>query len=501
MGNKMQNVIYFELADDVLTEGKPFAGFAAGKFIDMWGRKVVTRDKDIPKYIENTSNHIESYKVKGHAGLPIDTKGHDHNEAAGWITGVEAGDVLDSKGKVVKAIMFAVEWTKLGVELIKDKIMANFSATFDDKDYVIKGGSLTNWPATKDSFGVPLLDAIELCTGGRAMAFANMQDDSLDAQSQKVRDAWYNEWGYDELGPYVREVFSEFAIVRNEEGYFKVEYSEEKEEIVFAEEDDWVAVKQTWVNAALSGKMADSLKEETAESNEIKVGANAIVPTTEETSDLEGGTSMDELLLANLKEEERQALLTEARAELAEEFKVSETDEQAILDRLKAEVKLEAFSDVVDVGEYREQMLGQMEEALRAEYGRMQSQAGNMLKGMLAEIKRDQDIIEFSQKVTGGTDDNPHGIPANEGQIEKFLKSLDDGQRAGAMEIIGKVWEKGLVDFVELGHNKKKIGTTPLPEYYATKLTNGELVVADLNDPLLGLGDVAQYNLSEWKEA
>jgi len=259
----LYNTIYFELADDVLTTGKPFAGFAVGKFVDMWGRKVETKDKDIPKYIENTIERIESLKTKGHAGLPIDTRLHDHAEAAGWITSAEIGEVLDSKGSVVKAIMFAVEWTKIGVELIKDKIMANFSATFDTKNFVISGGSLTNWPATKDSYGVPLLDAIELCTGGRGVGFANMQDESLDQQAQKVRDAWYVEYGFDDFSPYVREVFDSYVIIRNEESYFKVEYSEKKKEIVFVEEDDWKPVKQTWVDAAISNKNGELPEQET----------------------------------------------------------------------------------------------------------------------------------------------------------------------------------------------------------------------------------------------
>ncbi|MEA1998251.1 MAG: hypothetical protein U9N61_02845 [Euryarchaeota archaeon] len=398
------NTIYF----DLLSPGKPFAGFVAGEFVDMWGRAVSVTEEEVPEYLENTAKRIAQVQDKDMDGLPIDAEQHDKGKAAGWITGVAQTSVNDSDGKSISALEFTVSWTKLGLELISEKIMTNFSPTFSTEQKVVVGGSLTNWPASMDEKGIPLFSGIELSQGVKT--FDKVPDEipgGLDA-------------------------------------------------------------------------------EEKAKPNASK-------------EDIGGSKNMsDELLLANLEEEGRQALLQQARKEI--ETEMPEMDEEKIIERLKNEVKLEAFKDVVDIEDARNQMMVEMEKALKSEYERMQSQAGQMLKGMLSEIKRDQDIVEFSTMVTGGTDKVPYGFTVEKNKIEKFLQSLDDKQRTDAMGILGQVWEKGRVGFEELGHGKKVKGNKELPAYFADKLTSKELVVADLRDPVLGLGDIGQYDLSQWED-
>lgn len=394
-----EKTIYF----DLLAPGKPFAGFVAGDFMDKWGREVSVKEKEMPVYLENTVKRIAKVKEKGMEGLPIDAEQHDKGKAAGWITGVSQGAVTDSNGEEISAIQLAVNWTKLGLELIREKIMANFSPTFDQAQKVIVGGSLTNWPATKDEDGVPLFSGIELSEGVKTFEKPEETPDEIDAESKANAEAL----------------------------------------------DD-------------------------------------------------GGNDMTELLLANLDEEGRQALLEEAREEIKSE--IPEVDEDEIIERLKGEVEVEAFKDVVDIGEAREQMLGQMQKALQSEYQRMQEQSGVMLQSMLAEIKRDQDIAEFSTKVTNGTDDIPYGFTVERDEVEKHLQLLDDQQRKSAMHILGQIWEKGRVAFEELGHGKKVHGNKELPEYIASKLESGDLELADLRDPILGLGDIEEYNLTQWED-
>lgn len=397
--NEMTHAIYFEL----LAPGKPFAGFVSGEFVDMWGREIEVKESEIPTYLENTVERIDDVKEKGMEGLPIDAEQHDKGKAAGWITGASMSDVNDSEGNKIPALQFAVNWTKLGLELIREKIMANFSPTFDIEKKVVVGGSLTNWPASMDEKGIPLFSGIELSQGVMTFEKPEETPDEIDADS--------------------------------------------------------------------------------------KANAEALN---------DGGNDMDELLLANMDEEGRQALLEQAREEIKSE--IPEVDEDAIIERLKGEVEMEAFKDVVDIGEAREQMLGQMQKALQSEYKRMQEQSGVMLQSMLAEIKRDQDIAEFSTKVTNGTDDTPFGFTIERDKVETFLQSLDDQQRKSAMGILGQIWEKGRVAYEELGHGKKVQGNVELPTYIASKLTSGDLEIADLGDPILGLGDIGQYDLSAWED-
>lgn len=152
----------FYFVDLGLTPGKRFAGFALGKFIDMHGRAVEFAQDSITDFKTNTLKAIAAAKAKNMPGLPIDAKNHDKGEAAGWIVDAELGEVTDSTGKVVSAIFLAAEWTSLGVRLLSEKILTNFSPTVDLTNKTIRGGSLTNWPASVDANGVPLFNAVEL---------------------------------------------------------------------------------------------------------------------------------------------------------------------------------------------------------------------------------------------------------------------------------------------------------------------------------------------------
>lgn len=154
------NFLFIELAQ--LTNGKPFAGFTVGEFTDMFGRMVKISGDKFKTFLTNTSKAIDLMKKRGMPGLPIDEKLHDKGHAAGWITNAEAGEIVDHKGAKRPALFFAVDWTTLGVNLISEKIQTNFSPTVDLQNSVIRGGSLTNWPATLDENGIPLFNALEL---------------------------------------------------------------------------------------------------------------------------------------------------------------------------------------------------------------------------------------------------------------------------------------------------------------------------------------------------
>jgi hypothetical protein len=173
-----QGFLYIDLQG--LMPGKPFAGFAAGTFEDMLGREIILKADDIKDFVKNTLALIAEYKARKMPGLPIDARKHDKGDAAGWITGAEPGEVKNSKGETIPIIRLLAEWTRIGVELIQDKIAVNFSPTVDLNNKVIRGGSLTNWPATVDQNDVPLFSAVELSKGIYSFRSADMSESNND---------------------------------------------------------------------------------------------------------------------------------------------------------------------------------------------------------------------------------------------------------------------------------------------------------------------------------
>lgn len=149
---------FTELAD--LASSKAIDGLAANDedpYISMSGQEVYIKSDDLAAYIENTQAIIESTKTESGeiVGLPIDTDGHNHKGGAGWIIGLE----LDAARNVIR---FLVNWTEKGIELIKGNLSRFFSPSVDTETKVILGGSLTNWPASRNAKGQILLRPVEL---------------------------------------------------------------------------------------------------------------------------------------------------------------------------------------------------------------------------------------------------------------------------------------------------------------------------------------------------
>lgn len=152
--NMQGNFIFTELS---ISDLKSIDGLVAGTFTSMSGQEVTFEPADLQAYVDNTKAIIESTKTeKGEVvGLPIDRNNHDHNGGAGWIIDLE----LDKARNVIR---FMVKWTQEGIDLIKGNIRRFFSPSADPDEKVILGGSLTNWPATRDGQGKFLLRPVEL---------------------------------------------------------------------------------------------------------------------------------------------------------------------------------------------------------------------------------------------------------------------------------------------------------------------------------------------------
>lgn len=137
---------------------KPIDGLSAGKFTSMWGDETEFKAEELEEYAKNTNRVIKSTETEGGelVGLPIDLDMHDHRGGAGWIKDV----VVDLERKILR---FMVEWTTEGADVIRKNIRRFFSPSVDIENKIVIGGSLTNWPATRDEkSGRILLRPIEL---------------------------------------------------------------------------------------------------------------------------------------------------------------------------------------------------------------------------------------------------------------------------------------------------------------------------------------------------
>ncbi|MGH9158208.1 MAG: phage protease [Acidimicrobiales bacterium] len=444
----MQNpFLVTELQTDALTEGKAFDGFVAGDFVDMHGARILIEDKELSEYAEHTQAAIDSTATESGeiVGLAIDVLDHEKQDAAGWIVKAELDEGV---------IRLTPKWTKLGKELIENGIRRFFSATFNTANKVIMGGTLTNWPATRDDMGRILLRPIELSS--RMFRVERERElsteESLDGQAERVRAAWREQHPYYDNLPsnWVMEVFEDRVIVQEGAAYFDVSYNESDEgNIQFAEQGSWVKVRQEWIEAArdVRAKMTSWWRDKL---------------TKHKPS---GGDDMDP------KEIKLDTLTPEQKSELAL--------------GLFAELAGESY-DGADLGKRFNQLV--------------ERRATELVEVQTKKANRDQDIAEFSGSATGGDDKNPRGIPATREEVERFLGMLSDEALVEAKRLFGKIREQGLVEFAEGGHGRKITGVKELPKEYADKLDSGQITLEDLREPVLGLGDLAAYDLAKWKK-
>ncbi len=235
----MTQFLFTELTATALTPGKAFDALAPGKFTDMRSQPVEISAEDLPTFLANTQRAIAATKSESGevVGLPIDARNHEKGDAGGWIIGVELA------GKVLR---FIPRWTDIGVELISKGVQRFFSATLDLKNKVILGGTLTNWPATRDPQGNVLLRPIEL-----SQTLYALQDESLDERAMKIRQAFMSAhiMPMDDM-PIVVEVFDDYVICRAGEKIYRAPFTESEGGYQFAARDQWQEVKPAYVDAA-----------------------------------------------------------------------------------------------------------------------------------------------------------------------------------------------------------------------------------------------------------
>lgn len=155
--DKLTNLFSFTDLMSEIQHLSEIDGMAPGSFTAMNGVKVKFSKRELSDYVANTKRVLESTKdSQGNVvGLPIDFANHDHQGGAGWIVDV----VLDEARSIIK---FMVNWTQAGIEAIKGNLSRFFSPSINAENKTILGGSLTNYPASRNDKGEIQLRPIEL---------------------------------------------------------------------------------------------------------------------------------------------------------------------------------------------------------------------------------------------------------------------------------------------------------------------------------------------------
>jgi hypothetical protein len=419
----MQDFLFVDLAG--LAPGKPFAGFAAGAFTDMHGRAVEFTLDTLREVAANTQKAISVARRKKMPGLPIDARSHNKGDAAGWITSAAEGEVEDSDGRPVPVIMLGAEWTKLGQELLSERILANFSPTVDLRNKTIRGGSLTNWPASVDANGYPLFPAVELAQGMYTLAEGVEEPlaDDTPGDEPEATEAETAEPPADIVTTPVDE----------------------------AEPDDRAAVEE--------------------------IGGQESAPTSGE-------------IQMEITKEELSALIAEQVSAALASFQKPAEEPAATppADLLKVLEMSGATDEVTEA--IKQQYIAQFE--------LVQKRAAQEAAEMIARVRRENDIADFAQGVTGGTPETPYGLPVGVEDLKEFLGRLQPADLEFAKKLLSDIQAHGRSKFTELGHGKRMVGGAQLPAAYALALDSGELKISDLTAPELALGDLAQYDLSRW---
>ncbi len=426
------SIFFVNLSLPDLIEGRSFDGVASGVFTDMFGRKVELRLEDFPEYVQNTQELIDASKTESGevVGLPIDAADHNKGDAAGWIVGVElAGSV----------IRFIPRWTERGIEYLKKGIRRMFSPTISLSNKTVLGGSLTNWPATRDSRGKVLLRPIELSSSLHTIT-------------------WESPSAEDRLRGFCKTSLPDCELESIHPEYLSIRSGKD---------DKLYRVSYTLDSSGVYNLGDPSTWEE------------EILPLKDPT--LEGDKNMGEL-----SQEQMAELAQKVAGILAESHKQSSPP-----DPLANLLELEGLT---------EDAKKQRKIELQGQLAAIRKQAELEYREELARLSFENSMMELSQKLTQGLDEAPRGFRVSAEELKSHLLKLPHEEAKFWGELMTHTLVDGFIEFSERGSGKAPKGTHQLPDEIVKKLDSGSFTLSDLSNPILELGDLDQYDLTKWAQ-
>lgn len=152
-----------------------------------------------------------------------------------------------------------------------------------------------------------------------------------------------------------------------------------------------------------------------------------------------------------------------------------------------------------DVAQLRASIEEEMKTTLMAEYARLEETKASMFAELMAKVREERNVVEFSQSVTST---GRHALPVTADRVKEVLMDLPKAHRVEVMSILKAVHEAGTVDFTEHGTaNGKAVKKDLDPEMAGALrqhvLSGGSLdIFFEANAEQLG--SPANWNLSEF---
>lgn len=443
-----------ELAEgDALVDGKAFDGIAAGKFIDMYGRETEIKEADLELMAQNTRDAIEMTRTaEGElVGLPIDAKGHENGDGAGWIV-----DAQVEEGK----IRFSPRWTEVGYTLIKKGIRRFFSATIDLGNKVALGGTLTNWPATRNSKRQILLRPIALSEG--SYGFVELEDeksDSLNSKVYAVSRSFYSQtgWGY-----YVTDVFDAYVVVHDGTNMYQVNFTETDGEFAFEARDEWRKVKLIYVEFQHF-------------MNELKELSSRLMPVMDEPVEIP-------------TEEEAQQEVLEMEVTIEQLTEMINTAVSNAVAEVPQPAELEGAPEVPA-------------EVLAGIHAQYKQQADEKAALAVQNYQREMEVDTRVSALVGGTE---RALQADADKLRTQLLALSKDGQEFWLGLLESVMADGVADFSEAGHSATMKGVIEFPKEFKPSLDKWLAEGHDLSSYFaanaLELGDQGDYDLTAYEE-
>jgi hypothetical protein len=541
-----------EFDEDGFFQGRWFDGMATGTFRpgNLMGRSVTFAPEDMPGYLKNTLRAIASTKDADGVvvGLPIDSWDHSHaSGASGYIIDARLAD--GPNGPIMEVLP---KWNKRGVELIGENLYRWFSGNIDMKEKVFEGGTLTNWPATRNDQGEIQLKPIQL-SQDRGLAYFETPaagEESFESRITKVRDAF---WLFSD--GWVREIFETVLVASIDDKLWSIPYSFNDEgHPVFASTDEWTEVIQVYqeaaggsdeedVEASAPAPEANLELDNAPESDESDDGADdgGVAPEIEipeedvkpvkrflnslsglfgsdRSQDVGGSEAGGEPISKNqsipnggidpmtlefdkLSPEDKQAAVLAGLSGLFPRLE-GESDED-YQDRLASFAKVAQSATGLDdlntfSAEYQKSQVDVILERIEAEKNAQISAA-------MAEMKRKTEIAQLTLRYTTGAEFAGKAIPIVADDLEALFAGLDPVQLETVTGIFDSVLKTGLVQFTEIGSDGKReqVGATALPKEMKVHLdrhmeTEGNTVEDFFKANENVLGEMGQYDLSAY---
>jgi hypothetical protein len=324
-------------------------------------------------------------------------------------------------------------------------------------------------------------------------------EESVEDRLAVIRNAWYQKFGRGaEVDAWVVETFDEYIIAALGGKTYRVEYAQDDEGVEFADRDDWIEVEQAWVEAQIGRRLT------VAELGRLT--ARTPAPQGDGRVGKEGEEHSDEVMdMSMTKEELAQLVAEQVKAALAEKLK--DVARPAGQGAAPAPGDGQALNgqpfDVLgflEMGQATDDMVGAFKAQMLEQYDLMKQRATLEAAEMIARIRRESDVAEFAQQVTGGSAEVPYGLPVGIDDLKEFLGRLQPADYQFAKKMLGDIQQHGRQKFAELGHGKQTRALVALPKEFEPILRDHVRAGGDIGEwfERAGIGEAAEYDLSQF---